>query len=75
MSKLDSCRAALPANRLPEIKTAFYLSVVSTLSALAVFGFVKGRFTGVPGIRSALQTVLVGGLAAAAAYSLARLIA
>jgi VIT1/CCC1 family predicted Fe2+/Mn2+ transporter len=57
-----------------EIKTAFYLSVVSTLSALAVFGFVKGRFTGVPGMKSSLQTVLVGGLAAAAAYALARLI-
>jgi len=57
-----------------EIKTAFYLSVVSTLSALAVFGFVKGRFTGVSGMKSSLQTVLVGGLAAAAAYALARLI-
>jgi len=28
-----------------------------------VFGFVKGKFTGVSKIKSALQTVLVGGLA------------
>jgi VIT1/CCC1 family predicted Fe2+/Mn2+ transporter len=35
---------------------------------------VKGRFTGVSPLRSALQTVLVGGLAAAAAFGLARAI-
>jgi VIT1/CCC1 family predicted Fe2+/Mn2+ transporter len=40
--------------------------------ALLVFGFVKGRFTGVSPARSALQTVMVGGLAAAAAFLLAR---
>jgi VIT1/CCC1 family predicted Fe2+/Mn2+ transporter len=47
---------------------------VFTLTALAVFGFVKGKFTGVSRIQSALQTVLVGGLAAGVAYALARLI-
>jgi len=57
-----------------DIKTAFYFSVAFTLAALAVFGFVKGKFTGVPMIKSALQTVLVGGLAAAFAYGLARVI-
>jgi vacuolar iron transporter family protein len=57
------------------IKTAFYLSVLFTLTALAVFGFVKGQFTGVPRMKSALQTVFVGGCAAAVAYALARLIA
>lgn len=56
------------------IQTAFYLSVVFTLTALAVFGFVKGRFTGVSCLKSALQTVTVGGLAAAVAYALARAI-
>ena len=44
------------------------------LMALAVFGFVKGRFTGVSNVKSSLQTVLVGGLAAAVAYVLAKLI-
>ncbi len=57
------------------ISTAFYLSVASTLAALAVFGFVKGKFTGVSKVKSALQTVLVGGLAAGVAYGLAKLIA
>jgi VIT1/CCC1 family predicted Fe2+/Mn2+ transporter len=57
-----------------DIRTAFNLSVVFTLAALALFGVVKGRFTGVPMIQSGVQTVLVGGLAAAFAYGLARLI-
>lgn len=46
-----------------------------TLTALAVFGFVKGHFTGVKRWKSAVQTVLVGGLAAGAAFMLARLFA
>jgi VIT1/CCC1 family predicted Fe2+/Mn2+ transporter len=57
-----------------DIRTAFYFSVVFTLTALAVFGFVKGKFTGVSKIKSALQTVLVGGAAAGVAYALAKLI-
>jgi VIT1/CCC1 family predicted Fe2+/Mn2+ transporter len=44
------------------------------LIALAVFGAVKARFTGVSIVRSAIQTTLVGGAAAAAAYLLARLV-
>jgi vacuolar iron transporter family protein len=56
------------------IRTAFDFSVVFTLTALAVFGFVKGKFTGVSKIKSALQTVLVGGLAAGVAYALAKAI-
>jgi predicted membrane protein (TIGR00267 family) len=52
--------------------TALSVSVIVTLLALFVFGFVKGRFTGVSGWKSALQTVLVGGLAAAAAFLLAK---
>ena len=42
------------------------------LAALAVFGYVKGRFTGVEPLRSAAQTVLVGGLAATVAFLLAQ---
>jgi VIT1/CCC1 family predicted Fe2+/Mn2+ transporter len=53
---------------------ALPLSIAVTLLALAVFGWAKGRFTGVPPIRSALQTVLVGGAAAAAAFGLAKLV-
>jgi vacuolar iron transporter family protein len=56
------------------IGRALALSVAVTLAALLGFGWAKGRFTGVPPWRSALQTVLVGGLAAAAAFALARLL-
>ena len=54
--------------------TALPISVAATLLALAVFGYVKGRFTGVVPFRSALQTVLIGGVAAAAAFLIARAI-
>jgi VIT1/CCC1 family predicted Fe2+/Mn2+ transporter len=56
------------------VATALLLSVAVTLAALAVFGYVKARFTGTRPVRGALQTVLVGGLAAAAAFGLARLV-
>ena len=49
-------------------------SIVVTGTALAVFGWIKGRFTGAWAPRSALQTVLIGGLAAAAAFLIARAI-
>ena len=41
---------------------------------LAVFGWIKGHFTGVKPWRAGLQTALVGGLAAAVAFGIARLI-
>lgn len=58
-----SAAAALPA------------SVAVTLVALLGFGYVKGRFTGSRPGRSALQTAAIGGLAAAAAFAIARAIA
>ncbi len=53
--------------------TALEWSVTATVIALAAFGYVKGRFTGAPPLRSAMQTTIIGGLAAAAAYSIAKL--
>ena len=53
---------------------ALAVSVAFTLLALFVFGYVKGQFTGARPVRSALQTALVGGLAAAAAFGIARAI-
>jgi VIT1/CCC1 family predicted Fe2+/Mn2+ transporter len=53
---------------------ALAVSVGCTLLALLVFGYVKGHFTGAGPVRSALQTALVGGLAAAAAFGIARAI-
>ena len=55
-------------------QTALMFSVVVTLIALAAFGYLKGRFTGTAPARGALQTVLIGGIAAAAASVIARAI-
>jgi predicted membrane protein (TIGR00267 family) len=54
--------------------TALPFSVGVTLVALAAFGYIKGRFTGAHALRSALETVIIGSVAAAAAFGLARLI-
>jgi VIT1/CCC1 family predicted Fe2+/Mn2+ transporter len=49
-------------------------SVLVTVLALALFGFVKGRFTTGKPLRGALQTTAIGGAAAAVAFGLARLL-
>ena len=59
---MDTARAALNA------------SVLITIVALLVFGYIKGRFTGAKPAKSAVQTALIGGLAAAAAFAIARAI-
>jgi vacuolar iron transporter family protein len=59
---------------LPTASTALAISVIMTLIARAIFGYIKGYFTGAPPLRSASQTVLIGGLAAAAAFMIARVI-
>jgi vacuolar iron transporter family protein len=58
----------------PNVPLALHWSVGITLTALAIFGFIKGHFTGTSRIRSAGQTLIVGGVAAAAAFQLARLV-
>ena len=58
-----------------DARAALRISIAITLVALAVFGAVKGRFTGVPTLRSGLQTTVIGGLAAATAFAIARAIA
>ncbi len=50
------------------------ISAALTLAALGAFGYAKGRFTGVRALISALQTMAVGGVAATAAFALARAI-
>lgn len=64
----------LPYMLFHDIVTALWWSVAVTPVALFVFGYVKSGFTGVPPWRGGLQTVLVGGLAAAAAFGIARLL-
>ncbi|HVX65350.1 MAG TPA: VIT1/CCC1 transporter family protein [Bryobacteraceae bacterium] len=51
-----------------------WVSIAVTLAALFVFGYVKGKLTGIHPLRGGVQTVLIGGLAAAAAFALARAI-
>jgi VIT1/CCC1 family predicted Fe2+/Mn2+ transporter len=55
-------------------QTALLVSVVVTLLALVLFGLVKGRYTGARPLRSAMQTTITGGLAALAAFVIARAI-
>jgi VIT1/CCC1 family predicted Fe2+/Mn2+ transporter len=57
---------------LHSIAQALPWSAAVTLAALAAFGFVKGHFTGAPALRSAVQTLAIGGAAAAVAFLLAR---
>jgi len=56
------------------VQTALYISVGVTLTALFVFGFLKGRVMGINALQSGLQTLLIGGVAAGAAFIIARLI-
>ncbi|SRR5664279_5302353 len=55
-----------------DVREGLKVSAGVTMVALFVFGFVKSRFTGAPQLRGALQTVLIGALAAGAAFLIAR---
>jgi VIT1/CCC1 family predicted Fe2+/Mn2+ transporter len=59
---------------LDSVSSALPVSVALTMAALLVFGGIKGHFTGMAPLRSALQTAIVGTLAAAAAFAIARLV-
>ena len=63
----------LPYMLLTELSEALKVSVLTTGVALLIFGAVKGHFTGLNRLVSGLQTLLVGGLAAAAAFWLAHM--
>ena len=63
-----------PYMLLATASAALGASVALTLMALGVFGYVKGHFTGTPPWRSAMQTVLIGGVAAGVAFAIARAI-
>src|SRR5262249_44984590 len=57
---------------IDDVHAALRMSVIVTLISLAAFGAIKGRFNGVAPFRAAVQTVLTGGLAASAAFLIAR---
>ncbi|HEV8147074.1 MAG TPA: VIT1/CCC1 transporter family protein [Bryobacteraceae bacterium] len=59
---------------LAKASTALPYSVAATVVALAIFGYIKGRFTGAPPLRSSIQTTVIGGLAAGAAFGIAKVI-
>jgi predicted membrane protein (TIGR00267 family) len=63
-----------PYMLINNLHTALLVSVLVTLVALFLFGYIKGRFTGTKPLKNGLQTVVVGGLAAGVAFLLARLI-
>jgi VIT1/CCC1 family predicted Fe2+/Mn2+ transporter len=63
-----------PYMLIPTAHSALLSSIVVTLLALFVLGFVKGRYTGMPPLPSALRTTVIGGLAAAAAFGIAGLV-
>lgn len=64
----------IPYMAVPHVREALFVSVGITLFALFVFGYLKGCFTGAQPLKSAIQTVVVGALASAAAFGLARAI-
>jgi len=64
----------VPYMAVATVGQALRISIGLTLAALFLFGFVKGHFTGAGPFRSAVQTVVIGGLAAAAAFAIARAI-
>lgn len=55
------------------VEEGLWWSVGVTIVALFFFGYMKGRFTGIHPMKGAAQTTLIGGLAAATAFGLARL--
>jgi len=58
---------------LNSASVALRVSVILTLIALFIFGYIKGKFTGLKPILSGSQTALIGGLSATAAFILAQL--
>jgi len=54
--------------------SALGISCVLTAIALLLFGAWKARVTGVAVVKNALQSLIVGGIAAGVAFALARLV-
>ncbi|KAH7516246.1 hypothetical protein FEM48_Zijuj10G0114900 [Ziziphus jujuba var. spinosa] len=62
----------MPYMVIPAADEAVVASVILTIVALLIFGFAKGYFTGSQPFKSAMQTALIGAIASAAAYSIAK---
>jgi VIT1/CCC1 family predicted Fe2+/Mn2+ transporter len=64
----------LPYFFLHQVKEALLYSIVITLLTLFIFGGFKAYFTGKKILRVALQTMMIGGVAASAAFGIAKLV-
>ncbi|TYK20383.1 vacuolar iron transporter 1 [Cucumis melo var. makuwa] len=64
----------IPYMFISNVKRAVTASVALTLVALLVFGYAKGYFTGNKPFKSAIQTTLIGAIASAAAFGMAKAI-
>ncbi|GLU02672.1 hypothetical protein SLE2022_199130 [Rubroshorea leprosula] len=62
----------IPYIFIPKATDAMVASVIVTLLALLIFGYAKGHFTGNKPVISAFQTALIGAIASAAAFGLAK---
>ena len=62
----------MPYILLDDITRSLVLSSIFTGVALLFFGWLKARATGLPPLKGALQTFMVGGLAASVAYLIAK---
>jgi len=59
---------------VPDGLTGLKISAVITLICLFVFGYFKSKMTGQPALSGALKVVVIGALAAGAAFGMAKLI-
>lgn len=64
----------VPYMLIDSVSTGLFVSIATTIVALALFGVAKSRLTGVPVLRGMLKTVVIGTAAAAAAFAIARVI-
>jgi VIT1/CCC1 family predicted Fe2+/Mn2+ transporter len=62
----------MPYMLLDNVERALMVSAAVTLVTLFAFGMVKSRFTGAGAFKGGAQTLVTGGLAAAAAFGIAR---
>lgn len=62
----------IPYMFIPRASDAVLASVALTLLALLIFGYAKGYFTGNKPLISALQTTVIGAIASAAAFGMAK---
>ncbi len=56
------------------IQNQFYYSIILTIIALGIVGFMKGEVLNKNKLSSSIQTILIGGIAAVAAFVISRFI-